>query len=36
MSKADRFDDYGGVEVLDVREVPRPQPGPDQSDVSRR
>lgn len=24
--KAVRFDQYGGVEVLDVREVPRPQP----------
>ena len=30
MSKAVRFDDYGGVEGLDVRDVPRPQPGPDQ------
>src|SRR5690349_1994099 len=25
--KAVRFDDYGGVEVLDVRDVPRPEPG---------
>ena len=24
--KAVRFDRYGGVDVLDVREVPRPQP----------
>lgn len=28
MSKAVRFDDYGGVEVLEVRDVPRPEPGP--------
>jgi NADPH:quinone reductase-like Zn-dependent oxidoreductase len=28
MPKAVRFDDYGGVEVLEVRDVPRPQPGP--------
>ena len=25
--KAVRFDRYGGIDVLDVREVPRPQPG---------
>ena len=36
MPKAVRFDDYGGVEVLDVREVPRPQPGPDQVLVAVR
>ena len=29
MSKAVRFDDYGGIEVLEVRDVPRPEPGPD-------
>ena len=28
--KAVRFDDYGGIDVLEVREVARPQPGPDQ------
>ena len=28
MPKAVRFDQYGGVDVLDVREVPRPTPGP--------
>jgi NADPH:quinone reductase-like Zn-dependent oxidoreductase len=26
--KAVRFDEYGGVDVLDVREVPAPEPGP--------
>ena len=26
--KAVRFDDYGGVEVLEVRDVARPEPGP--------
>jgi NADPH:quinone reductase-like Zn-dependent oxidoreductase len=30
MRKAVQFDDYGGVEVLRVRDVPRPTPGPDQ------
>ena len=30
MSKAVQFDDYGGIEVLEVRDVPRPEPGPDQ------
>jgi NADPH:quinone reductase len=34
--KAVRFDDYGGVEVLEVREVPRPEPGPDQVLVAVR
>ena len=29
MSKAVQFDDYGGVEVLEVRDVPRPEPEPD-------
>lgn len=28
MPKAVRFDQYGDVDVLDVREVPRPSPGP--------
>src|SRR2546429_8687669 len=36
MSKAVRFDDYGGIEVLEVREVARPQPGPDQVLVAVR
>jgi NADPH:quinone reductase-like Zn-dependent oxidoreductase len=30
MSKAVQFDAYGGVEVLEVRDVPRPEPGPGQ------
>src|SRR2546423_10874689 len=36
MSKAVRFDDYGGIEVLEVRDVARPQPGPDQVLVAVR
>jgi NADPH:quinone reductase-like Zn-dependent oxidoreductase len=36
MSRAVRFDDYGGVEVLDVRDVARPEPGPDQVLVAVR
>src|SRR4051812_1987208 len=36
MSKAVRFDDYGGVEVLEVRDVARPEPGPDQVLVAVR
>ena len=36
MSKAVQFDDYGGVEVLEVRDVPRPEPGPDQVLVAVR
>src|SRR3954470_8012751 len=36
MSKAVRFDDYGGTEVLEVRDVPRPEPGPDQVLVAVR
>ena len=28
--KAVRFDEYGPVEVLEVREVPVPEPGPGQ------
>src|ERR1700759_4165839 len=36
MSKAVRFDDYGGVEVLEVRDVARPAPGPDQVLVAVR
>src|SRR6478736_10415846 len=31
-----QFDNYGGVEVLEVREVPRPEPGPDQVLVAVR
>jgi NADPH:quinone reductase-like Zn-dependent oxidoreductase len=34
--KAVRIAEYGGVEVLDVREVERPQPGPDQVLVAVR
>jgi NADPH:quinone reductase-like Zn-dependent oxidoreductase len=30
MPKAVRFDNYGGVDVLNVVEVPRPEPGPGQ------
>ena len=29
MARAVRFDDYGGIEVLEVRDVARPEPGPD-------
>jgi NADPH:quinone reductase-like Zn-dependent oxidoreductase len=36
LMKAVQFDDYGGVEVLEVREVPRPEPGPDQVLVAVR
>ncbi len=36
MSKAVRFDDYGGVDVLEVREVARPEPGPGQVLVAVR
>jgi NADPH:quinone reductase-like Zn-dependent oxidoreductase len=36
MSKAVRFDNYGGVEVLEVRDVPRPVPGPGQVLVAVR
>ena len=36
MSKAVQFDDYGGVEVLEVRDVPRPEPGPGQVLVAIR
>lgn len=36
MSKAVRFDRYGGIEVLEVRDVPRPQPGPHQVLVAVR
>jgi NADPH:quinone reductase-like Zn-dependent oxidoreductase len=28
MPKAVRFDNYGGTEVLEIRDVPRPEPGP--------
>ena len=34
--KAVRFDDYGGIEVLEVRDVARPQPGPGQVLVAVR
>jgi NADPH:quinone reductase-like Zn-dependent oxidoreductase len=34
--KAVRFDEYGGIEVLQVRDVPRPDPGPDQVLVAVR
>src|ERR1700681_4220749 len=34
--KAVRFDDYGGVEVLEVRDVARPEPGPGQVLVAVR
>ena len=34
--KAVRFDDYGGIDVLEVRQVARPQPGPDQVLVAVR
>ena len=34
--KAVRIDEYGGVEVLDVRDVERPQPGPNQVLVAVR
>src|ERR1700760_606963 len=36
MSRAVRFDDYGGVEVLEVRDVPRPEPGAGQVLVAVR
>ena len=36
MSKAVRFDDYGGIEVLEVRDVARPEPGSDQVLVAVR
>ena len=34
--KAVQFDDYGGVEVLEVRDVARPEPGPNQVLVAVR
>jgi NADPH:quinone reductase len=34
--RAVRFDDYGGIEVLEVRDVSRPEPGPDQVLVAVR
>jgi NADPH:quinone reductase len=36
LMKAVRFDDYGGVEVLEVRDVPRPEPRPRQVLVAVR
>jgi NADPH:quinone reductase-like Zn-dependent oxidoreductase len=36
LMKAVQFDDYGGVEVLEVRNVARPEPGPDQVLVAVR
>jgi NADPH:quinone reductase-like Zn-dependent oxidoreductase len=36
MSKAVRIDHYGGVEVLQVRDVARPEPGPDEVLVAVR
>src|SRR3954451_23917472 len=36
MFKEVRFDDYGGIEVLDVRDMARPEPGPDQVLVAVR
>ena len=30
MPKAVRFEEYGGVDVLHVVDVPRPEPGPGQ------
>jgi hypothetical protein len=36
MSKTVRFDNYGGIEVLEVRDVARPEPGPDQVLVAVR
>src|SRR5690349_4381662 len=36
MPNAVQFDDYGGVEVLEVRDVPRPEPGTDEVLVAVR
>src|ERR1700682_422878 len=36
MIKAVRFDDYGGIDVLEVRDVPRPEPGAGQVLVAVR
>lgn len=36
MPKAVRFEEYGGIEVLAVRDVPRPEPGPGQVLVAVR
>jgi NADPH:quinone reductase len=36
MPNAVQFDNYGGIEVLEVREVARPEPGPDQVLVAVR
>ena len=34
--KAVQLDGYGGVEVLEVRDVARPEPGPEQVPVAAR
>src|ERR1700749_3803502 len=34
--RAVRFDDYGDIDVLEVRDVPRPEPGPGQVLVAVR
>lgn len=34
--KAVQFDDYGGIDVLEVRDVARPEPGPGQVLVAVR
>src|ERR1700759_4429575 len=36
MSKAVQFDDYGGIDVLEGRDVTRPEPGPGQVLVAVR
>jgi NADPH:quinone reductase-like Zn-dependent oxidoreductase len=36
MPKAVRISDYGGIDVLEVREVARPEPGPGQVLVAVR
>ena len=36
MPKAVRFEEYGGIEVLAVRDVPCPEPGPGQVLVAVR
>src|SRR5207253_10755248 len=36
LMEAGRFDEYGGIEVLEVRDVARPEPGPGQVLVAVR